>query len=248
MNGILQKRNFSPAADRSQALVHMENISKVYAPGTPEECQALQDISLEIERGEFISITGTSGSGKSTLMRIIGCRERPTGGEYCFSGKPVRACSGKELSRLRRRKIAMIPQNYCLNEGLTVWENVAQPLSPNSLSYSERRRRVNRALHYVGLAQKSECMPGHLSGGQRQRVAIARAAVQNPELILADEPTGALDAETKEYVFQLFRRLNDDGVTVILVTHDYSVAARAHRMIRVQDGQIHEDRILANAV
>lgn len=133
MNDHLKKQNSSPMSDCPQALVHMENVSKVYAPGTPEEYQALQDISLEIEKGEFISIIGTSGSGKSTLMRIIGCQEQPTQGEYRFSGKPVRKCSGKELSRLRQRKIAMIPQNYWLNEDLTVWENVIQPLNPNKI-------------------------------------------------------------------------------------------------------------------
>lgn len=248
MKAKLNEQKGAAGMDRPCALIQLENVTKRYAPGTPEEYLALQDISLEVEQGEFIAIIGTSGSGKSTLMKILGCEEEPTEGEYRFYGKPVRDCSAKELNRLRHRKIAVIPQNYCLDEEKTVWENVAAPLTPRNFDFSERRRRVNRALRYVGLAEKAECMPAHLSGGQRQRVAIARAAIQSPDLILADEPTGALDAETKEYVFQLFQKLNGSGTTVILITHDYAVAARTRRMVRVQDGQIHEDRILANTI
>lgn len=244
-----QRKNIQrTTAKNDSAQIRLNHVSKVYSSDGTAAYPVLQDISLEIGRGEFVSIVGTSGCGKSTLMRIMSCQEKPTDGEYLFSGVPLSKCSRREITELRRHKIAVVPQSYCLNINFSVSQNIEYVLEKSRFSHSERHRRTMKALRFVGLAEKADWMPGQLSGGQQQRVAIARAIVQRPDIIFADEPTGALDMETKEYVFRLFQKANEDGTTVILVTHDYSIAARTKRMIRVQDGQIFEDRVLANAV
>lgn len=229
-----------------QVLAQLDHVSVIYSPNTPHQYQALQDISLKIQRGDFIGVIGRSGSGKSTLMKILGCEESPTEGEYVFDGTPLQNADSKTLERLRSRRISIIPQHYNLSMQKTVLENVALPLNPHRLNYSERRRKAMRALRDVALTEQANRTPDQLSGGQQQRVAIARAIVQRPAMILADEPTGALDMETKEYVFRIFEKINESGVTVLLITHDLSVAARTRRLVRIHDGQICEDRRLEN--
>lgn len=229
-----------------QVLAQLDHVSVIYSPGTPQQYQALQDISLKIQRGDFVGIIGRSGSGKSTLMKVLGCEESPTKGAYVFDGAPLQNADSKTLGQLRSRRISIIPQHYNLSMQKTVLENVAFPLDPHRFSYSERRRRAMRALRDVALTEQANRTPEQLSGGQQQRVAIARAIVQRPAMVLADEPTGALDMETKEYVFRIFEKINESGITVLLITHDLSVAARTRRLIRIDDGQICEDRRLEN--
>lgn len=247
-NTMLKQKDTAAVENQDCSLVRLEHVSKTYDSAAHTSYQALQDVSLEINRGEFLGIIGNSGSGKSTLMRILGCEERPTDGVYCFEGNPLQDSSPKTLAHLRRHKIAVIPQMYRLSPKNAVWENVAAPLSPRSFAAAERRRRAMRALRRVGLSDYADRIPEELSGGQQQRVAIARALVQQPAMVLADEPTGALDAETKEYVFQLFQQMNQSGITVLIITHDLSIAARTRRLIRIHQGQICEDRWLENAV
>lgn len=232
--------------ETGQVLAQLNHVSVTYSPGTPQQYQALQDVSLQIQRGDFVGVIGRSGSGKSTLMKVLGCEERPTEGEYVFDGASLQNADPKTLGQLRSRRISVIPQHYNLSMQKSVLENVALPLDPHRFSHSERRRRAMRALRDVALTEQANRMPDQLSGGQQQRVAIARAIVQRPAMILADEPTGALDMETKEYVFRIFEKINESGIAVLLITHDLSVAARTRRLIRIDDGQICEDRRLEN--
>lgn len=232
--------------DGTDTLIQLEHISKTYQSDHAVPHQALQDISLEIGRGEFVGIVGNSGSGKSTLMRILSCEERPTAGVYRFEGISLQDSTPQALSRLRRRKIAMIPQQYRLLRRCSAWENVAAPLSSGSFSPSDRRRRALRALRQVGLLDCADRLPGELSGGQQQRVTIARAMVCHPAMILADEPTGVLDIESREAIFQLFQQIHAAGATVLLITHDLSLAARTQRLVRIHRGHICEDRCLDN--
>lgn len=248
MNTTRKHKDTMSAQKPEYPLVRLEHISKVYDTADHPPYQALQDVSLEIDRGEFVGIIGNSGSGKSTLMRILGCEERPSDGVYRFEGTALQDSTPQAFSHLRKNKIAVIPQQYHLSKQIPVWENVAAPLSQRSFSPSERRRRAMRVLRRVGLADHADRMPEELSGGQQQRVAIARVLAQQPAMVLADEPTGALDVETKEFVFQLFQQMNKAGITVLIITHDLSIAARTRRLVRIHHGQICEDRWLENAV
>ena len=245
-NTMRQKQADTFVENQGQDLIQLEHVTKVYELEGQPPYQALEDVSLKIGRGEFVGIIGNSGSGKSTLMRILGCEEKPTEGVYRFDGTSLQNSTGRDLARLRRHKIAVIPQQYRLEARSRVWENVAAPLSRQNIREAERRRRAEAALRRVGLAEQADRMPEQLSGGQQQRVAIARALVQRPAMVLADEPTGALDMETKEYVFQLFQQMNEDGITVLLITHDLSLAARTRRLVRMSQGHICEDRPLEN--
>ena len=221
----------------------MDDVYKIYGEGQENQVNALDGVTMEIEAGEFVAIIGTSGSGKSTMMNILGCLDVPTRGEYYLDGVSVRQRSQKELSDLRSRRIAFIFQGYNLIPSLNVWQNVALPLTYQGVRLEERRARAMEALEKVEIAAKAESRPSQLSGGQQQRVAIARAMATGSPVLMADEPTGALDSKTGAQVLSLMRQLNAQGTTVILITHDNGIAAQADRTVRVMDGKIVHDSL-----
>ena len=229
-----------------QEFFRMTDIHKVYPLGD-EELYVLRDINLRIEQGEYLSILGPSGSGKSTLMNIIGCLDTPTKGSYILHGRQVDDMNEKELARLRSKEIGFVFQNSQLLPRLTAQQNVELPLIYADVSTKERRRRAKEMLERVGLSDRMGHYPNQLSGGQQQRVAIARALVGNPSILLADEPTGALDQKTGKQVMQLFQSLNDEGRTVIMITHDMKVAANARRTVHIIDGELTEGGDAADA-
>ncbi len=221
-------------------LLSAEHISKIYDSGG-EPLYALNDLSLAVAEGEFTAIMGTSGSGKSTLMNILGALDRPTKGEYWLDGEQVSAMSDAKLSGLRNRKIGFVFQSFNLLPRLNALENVEVPLVYARVGSGERRRRATEALQQVGLGDRLTHRPTQLSGGQQQRVAIARALVTRPRLLLADEPTGALDTDTTRQILALLDTLHASGLTVLLVTHEPDVAARARRVVLVRDGKVVAD-------
>ena len=229
-----------------QEFFRMTGIHKVYPLGD-EELHVLKDINLRIEQGEYLSILGPSGSGKSTLMNIIGCLDTPTKGSYILHGRQVDDMNEKELARLRSKEIGFVFQNSQLLPRLTAQQNVELPMIYADISTKERKRRAKEMLERVGLSDRMEHYPNQLSGGQQQRVAIARALVGNPSILLADEPTGALDQKTGKQVMQLFQSLNDEGRTVIMITHDMNVAANARRTVHIIDGELTEGGDAADA-
>ncbi len=200
----------------------------------------LKDICLNVEEGEYVAIMGPSGSGKTTLMNIIGCLDKPTSGSYQLAGEDVLKLKDRDLSDLRLRSIGFVFQSFHLMPRETAAENVALPLSYAGVRKRERKERAVAALERVGLGDRVGFKPTQLSGGQKQRVAIARAMVNNPKILLADEPTGALDSKSGEQIMELFARLNEEGVTVVMITHDPKIAANAKRVIRIIDGVIFE--------
>ena len=202
----------------------------------------LKDVSLSIEKGEYLAIMGPSGSGKSTLMNIIGCLDKPTSGEFTLDGKDMLALTDNELSEIRAHKIGFVFQSFQLLKGETAIQNVMLPLSFAGVKRNLRRDIALKALERVGLAERVNFLPTQLSGGQKQRVAIARALVNNPDIILADEPTGALDQKSGKSVMELFEQLNREGVTIILITHDENVGKRANRLLHIVDGEILEHK------
>jgi putative ABC transport system ATP-binding protein len=210
------------------------------------EVMALRDVNLCIERGEYISIMGPSGSGKSTFMNILGCLDTPSTGEYKFNGVDVSHLNDDELSDMRNREIGFVFQNFNLLPKLNAVQNVELPLAYAGVDASERRERAVRALQRVKLADRMYHKPSELSGGQRQRVAIARALVTNPGILLADEPTGALDSKTGIEIMKLFDELHQEGNTIILITHEQEIANYAIRNVYIKDGSIHYDRINTN--
>lgn len=210
------------------------------------EVMALRDVNLCIERGEYISIMGPSGSGKSTFMNILGCLDTPSTGEYKFNGVDVSHLNDDELSDMRNREIGFVFQNFNLLPKLNAVQNVELPLAYAGVDASERRERAVRALQRVKLADRMCHKPSELSGGQRQRVAIARALVTNPGILLADEPTGALDSKTGIEIMKLFDELHQEGNTIILITHEQEIANYAIRNVYIKDGSIHYDRINTN--
>lgn len=210
------------------------------------EVMALRDVNLCIERGEYISIMGPSGSGKSTFMNILGCLDTPSTGEYKFNGVDVSNLNDDELSDMRNREIGFVFQNFNLLPKLNAVQNVELPLAYAGVDASERRERAVRALQRVKLADRMYHKPSELSGGQRQRVAIARALVTNPGILLADEPTGALDSKTGIEIMKLFDELHHEGNTIILITHEQEIANYAIRNVYIKDGSIHYDRINTN--
>lgn len=210
------------------------------------EVMALRDVNLCIERGEYISIMGPSGSGKSTFMNILGCLDTPSTGEYKFNGVDVSNLNDDELSDMRNREIGFVFQNFNLLPKLNAVQNVELPLAYAGLEAAERRERAVRALQRVKLADRMYHKPSELSGGQRQRVAIARALVTNPGILLADEPTGALDSKTGIEIMKLFDELHQEGNTIILITHEQEIANYAIRNVYIKDGSIHYDRINTN--
>jgi putative ABC transport system ATP-binding protein len=219
------------------ALVELRNVSKIYQLGD-EEIRALDDVSLDIEGGEFISIIGPSGSGKSTLMHILGCLDSPTKGTIQLDGIMIQNASARELASIRNRKIGFVFQFFNLLPKLNVMQNVELPMIYSGIPGRERRERSMAALEAVGMANRAKHRPSQLSGGQQQRAAIARALVNNPRIVFADEPTGNLDSHTGEAILQLFRKLSQEGRTIVLVTHDPEIAAVTPRRIEIRDGKI----------
>ena len=223
-------------------LIELRDVFKIYGEGLESEVRALDGVSLAVERGEFVAIVGQSGSGKSTMMNVLGCLDIPTRGDYFLDGTDVRELTDKELSHIRNKQIGFIFQQYNLIQSLTVLENVELPLIYQGINADDRRDLAMEALERVGLAGRVKHRPTEMSGGQQQRVAIARAIATKPPIIMADEPTGALDSRTGHEVLQFLQQLNKEGSTVILITHDNGIAATARRCVRLQDGRIVEDR------
>ncbi|MBX3611093.1 MAG: ABC transporter ATP-binding protein [Hydrogenophaga sp.] len=221
-------------------MIEARALTKTYAMGD-EAVHALAGVSLDIEAGDFIAIMGASGSGKSTLMNILGCLDRPDSGHYQLAGEAVESLDGDALARVRNRRIGFVFQQFNLLPRTSALENVELPMVYAGVPTAERQRRARAALERVGLGQRVAHTPAELSGGQQQRVAIARALVNEPSLILADEPTGALDSHTSEEVMRLLAELNAQGITVVLVTHEPDVAAWAKRRLTFRDGQVVED-------
>lgn len=219
------------------SLVELKDIYKIYHMGDTQ-VNALDGISLSIDHGEFVAIVGSSGSGKSTCMNIIGCLDVPTSGSYKLNNREISNYSPDELAEVRNKMLGFIFQQYNLIPKLTVLENVQLPLLYGGVSEKEQRERAMTALKRVGLDSKAKNLPSQLSGGQQQRVSIARALAGDPSVILADEPTGALDSKTGREVMQFLQELHREGNTIILITHDNSIAARATRIVRVTDGRI----------
>ena len=223
-------------------LIELKNVYKIYGEGLESEVRALDGVSLTIDKGEFVAIVGQSGSGKSTMMNVLGCLDIPTRGDYHLNGVDVRELSDRELSAIRNKEIGFIFQQYNLIQNLTVLENVELPLIYQGVGLDDRREMAMEALERVGLAGRVKHKPTEMSGGQQQRVAIARAIAANPPIVMADEPTGALDSHTGLEVLGFLQRLNREGTTVILITHDNSIAASARRTVRLVDGKVVEDR------
>ncbi|HMN93316.1 MAG TPA: ABC transporter ATP-binding protein [Hydrogenophaga sp.] len=222
------------------ALIEARDLVKTYRMGD-QAVHALDGVSVDIEAGEFVAIMGASGSGKSTLMNILGCLDRPDSGQYRLAGEAVDGMSGDALAGVRNRRIGFVFQQFNLLPRTSALENVELPMVYAGVPTAERRRRALEALQRVGLAERSAHSPAELSGGQQQRVAIARALVNQPQLILADEPTGALDTRTSEDIMRLLTELNRQGITVVLVTHEHDIAAWTRRRLVFRDGRIVED-------
>lgn len=226
----------------NEIAVKTENVVRTYKIGN-NEVQALRGVSFEIKQGEFLAIMGPSGSGKSTCMNMIGCLDRPTSGTVQINGKYTSKMSEKELAVLRNRTIGFVFQQYHLIPGMTVLENVMLPLKYQKVNKAERKRAAEKTLESVGLSERINHCPHELSGGQKQRVAIARAMVTSPKILLADEPTGALDSQTGKQVIELFRQINQkNGTTIIIVTHDIGIGNSMNRCIKIFDGLIQKDK------
>ncbi|MHA6481343.1 ABC transporter ATP-binding protein [Paenibacillus sp. strain BS8-2] len=223
-----------------EPLIHIQGLSKSYMMGK-ESVQVLDNVSLQVMPGEFVAIVGPSGSGKSTLMNVIGCLDTPTEGSYMLDGTEVKGLSDNKLATIRNRKIGFIFQSFHLLPKLSAAENVELPLVYRGMSSKERRERSTLALQQVGLADRMYHKPSELSGGQQQRVAIARALAGHPPILLADEPTGALDTKTGHEVLALIDQLNAEGHTIVLITHDKEVANRASRTVVMRDGRLTEE-------
>lgn len=222
-------------------IIETANISKIYVMGAAT-VNALQSVSISIDKGEYVAFMGPSGSGKSTLMNIIGCLDSPTGGTYMLNNQLVSEMTENELAEVRNKEIGFVFQTFNLLPRATALENVALPLIYAGYNRSEREEMAMNALESVGLETRSHHKPNELSGGQRQRVAIARALVNNPSIILADEPTGNLDTKTSYDIMNLFQELHDKGNTIIMVTHEDDIAHYAHRIVRMRDGLVEWDR------
>lgn len=218
-------------------IIEMQEINKFYSIGEAK-LHALKNISLEVEEGEFLAILGPSGSGKSTLMNLIGCMDRPDGGSYILDGIAVHEAKEKQLTRIRNEKIGFVFQRYHLIPTYNVLQNIVMPLLLRGMSLQEAQEASRDTIQMLGLEERIQHKPGELSGGQQQRVAIARALVGEPSILLADEPTGALDQNSGKEVLKLFHRLNEMGNTIVMITHDLQVAENANRIIRIVDGEL----------
>ena len=239
----LRSRPRKPGVETMAKLITLRDVYKIYGEGLESEVRALDGVSLDIERGEFVAVVGQSGSGKSTMMNVLGCLDIPTRGEYLLDGTDVQELTDKELSRIRNKQIGFIFQQYNLIQSLTVLENVELPLIYQGINAGDRYDLAMEALERVGLAGRVKHRPTEMSGGQQQRAAIARAIATKPPIIMADEPTGALDSRTGQEVLKFLQQLNKEGSTVILITHDNGIAATARRCVRLQDGKIVEDKL-----
>jgi len=233
----------SVAADVSLPLVEVHDLRKNYQLGETE-VHALRGVSVRIKPGDFVAIMGASGSGKSTFMNILGCLDKPTSGRYLLEGTDVAALSKRELARIRNQKIGFVFQGFNLLGRTTALENTELPMLYSRTNKNDRERRAREALAQVGLADRADHFPSQLSGGQQQRVAVARALVNQPRMLLADEPTGNLDSRTSVEVMEIFQKLNTDGLTIILVTHEPDIAQFAKREIVFRDGQIKRDDVV----
>ncbi len=227
-------------------MIELQDIYKIYLDGD-SEIHALDGVSLRIAKGEFVAIVGASGSGKSTCMNIVGCLDIPTSGKYFLNGTDVSTMNEKELATIRNKELGFIFQQYNLISKLNVLENVELPLVYRGIRHEKRREMAMAALDRVGLADRHNKYPNQLSGGQQQRVSIARALAGNPPVILADEPTGALDSKTGREVLEFLKQLNREGTTIVLITHDNSIAEQIRRVIRIQDGKIISDQVKEEA-
>ena len=233
--------NFIPAKD----VIRTEHIAKVYVMGA-EEVHALRDISITIKQGEYVALMGPSGSGKSTLMNMIGCLDTPSSGQYFLDGNDVSRMSDNQLAEVRNKKIGFVFQTFNLLPRSTALDNVTLPLIYAGMNKSDRIARGRKVLEQVGLGDRMTHQPNELSGGQRQRVAVARALVNNPALILADEPTGNLDSKTSIEIMGLFEEIHRNGNTIVVVTHEEEIAQHAHRIIRLKDGLVETDEVNQN--
>ena len=229
----------APAAESRAPVIRTEALHKVYSPGTEAEVVALHDVDLAVAPGEFIAIMGPSGSGKSTLMNLIGCLDTPSSGRYHCDGVDVASLDAEERAQLRLDKIGFVFQGFNLLPRMNALENVAMPMAYANIARETRLERAHAALEAVGLGPRARHRPSELSGGQQQRVAIARALINRPPILLADEPTGALDSRTGEEILALFKQLRDENHTVVLITHDAEVAAHADRIYEMRDGGLH---------
>ena len=221
-------------------LLELQNICKDYIQGKVP-VPVLKNISLSVDTGEYLAIMGPSGSGKSTLMNVIGLLDRPTSGQFLLDGKPMQTCTDRMLSEIRNQKIGFVFQNFNLLPRQTALDNVALPLLYAGVGKKERTQRAKEALIRVGLEDRITFLPTQLSGGQKQRVAIARAIVNDPQLLLADEPTGALDTKSGEQVMELFHGLHEDGATIVMITHEREIAEHAQRILYIRDGMLEQD-------
>ena len=224
-------------------MIEVKDVTKVYRMGEMD-VHALRGVSLRVEKGEFLSIMGASGSGKSTLMNVLGCLDSPTSGSYLLNGRDVSQLSDRQLARIRGRELGFVFQQFNLLPRTTALRQVELPLVYAGVMPGERRRRAREALETVGLSERVGHRPDELSGGQQQRVAIARALVNQPSIILADEPTGNLDSKSGEEILRIFQQLNAQGITVVFVTHDPDIAAVSRRIVRLRDGLIEKDEML----
>ena len=223
-------------------LIDIQNLYKIYNEGKESEVRALDGVTLQIEKGEFVAIVGQSGSGKSTMMNVLGCLDIPTYGEYYLDGTDIGSLTDKQLARIRNREIGFVFQGYNLIQELDALENVTLPLIYRGVSVFDREDMAMEALARVGMDDRAHHRPGEMSGGQQQRVAIARAIATSPPIIMADEPTGALDSRTGRHVIEILRELYRGGTTILLITHDDSIAATAKRVVRLSDGRIISDK------
>ncbi len=221
-------------------ILNLQNIYKDYQQDKLV-VPVLKDVSLQVEEGEYVAIMGPSGSGKTTLMNIVGCLDRPTSGTYELAGENVLGLKDKELSAARLNRIGFVFQSFQLMPRESALDNVSLPLSYAGIKKKERRERAMKALERVGLGDRATFKPTQLSGGQKQRVAIARAMVNNPKILLADEPTGALDSKSGKQIMELFAKLNEEGVTIVMITHDINIAKQAKRTLHIIDGEISEN-------
>jgi len=228
-----------------ERVISTENISRIYQMGS-EVIKALQSITIDINRGEYVAFMGASGSGKSTLMNIVGCLDTPSDGTYILNNNNVSDLTENQLAEIRNKEIGFVFQTFNLLPRATSLENVALPLIYAGIGKSEREERALATLASVGLGDRASHKPNELSGGQRQRVAIARALVNNPSIILADEPTGNLDSKTSYSIMDLFQRLHSEGNTIIMVTHEDDIAHYAHRIVKLRDGLVESDNVNEN--
>ncbi len=242
---LSRAESFNGSSNATQCVIRAEELHKYYQMGE-NRVHALRGVNLAIQRGEFVAIMGASGSGKSTFMNILGCLDKPTAGRYILEGTDVAALDKIQLARIRNRQIGFVFQGFNLLARTTALENTELPTLYARIDKTERRKRAVESLRLVGLAERTDHFPSQLSGGQQQRVAIARALVNRPSILLADEPTGNLDTRTSVEVMEIFQKLNDDGLTIILVTHETDIARFARRSIVFRDGTVRRDEVIAN--